>query len=271
MANGVNSSLDTQVSSNLLSPKIKIVWYLEKIAFFVPLIIGLFIISLLLPQNSIELFLAAAFALVVPYLYVHFKYARFSYALREKDLIIRKGIIERIDYVVPYDKIQNVTISRNTYEVLFGLATLHIETAAHFVVEKDITIPGVSNYHDLTNQLIVMSKKARDIETKHADSQEIIVNELKGLNEKLGAIAERLHKNAEIITKNTLALEDIKTKQINVESTPKENVSELLTEIHKKIQEINVPAPQIETVIKSSSNAQLRKIRKRKTKTSKRR
>ena len=136
MANGVNSPLDAQVTSNLLSPKIKIVWYLEKIALFVPIIIGLFIASLLLPQNSIELFLVAIAALIIPYLYVHFKYARFSYALREKDLIIRKGIIERLDYIVPYDKIQNVTISRNTYEVLFGLATLHIETAAHFVVEK---------------------------------------------------------------------------------------------------------------------------------------
>ena len=29
MANGVNSPLDAQVTSNLLSPKIKIVWYLE--------------------------------------------------------------------------------------------------------------------------------------------------------------------------------------------------------------------------------------------------
>src|SRR4030095_13907738 len=128
-----------------LDQKIKVRWYLERVALLIPVLAFLYAFLYLLPYRPIDgpeldvfFALTVIASFVSAYAYVELRYRKFVYALREKDFLIQKGIIEKSRYLIPYEKIQNVTVSRDALDVLLGLGKLHIETAAHVIVENDI-------------------------------------------------------------------------------------------------------------------------------------
>ncbi|WP_416839143.1 PH domain-containing protein [Haloferax sp. DFSO52] len=56
-------------------------------------------------------------------------YERFEYELTEDTLDIQSGVFSRRNREIPYRRIQNVDISRNVAQRLFGLAAVDLETA----------------------------------------------------------------------------------------------------------------------------------------------
>ncbi|WP_411968185.1 PH domain-containing protein [Haloferax sp. YSSS75] len=56
-------------------------------------------------------------------------YERFEYELTDDTLDIRSGVFSRRNREIPYRRIQNVDISRNVAQRLFGLAAVDLETA----------------------------------------------------------------------------------------------------------------------------------------------
>ncbi|HSB47255.1 MAG TPA: PH domain-containing protein [Candidatus Bilamarchaeum sp.] len=152
-----------------LSPKIKARWLLERLVGLVPLLAASAVLIYLLNVQQVQvdpayyalLALAIGAMALAAYGEVELRYRKFVYALREKDFLIQKGVIEKIRYVIPYEKIQNVTVSRDFIDIALGLGTLHIETAAHVYVENDIVLPGISNEENLVNELVQRSKLAK--------------------------------------------------------------------------------------------------------------
>lgn len=65
----------------------------------------------------------------------------FGYAERETDLYIRKGLMFRSLTVVPYGRMQVVTVNSGPLERRFGLATVTLQTASSMT---DATIPGLA-------------------------------------------------------------------------------------------------------------------------------
>jgi membrane protein YdbS with pleckstrin-like domain len=182
-----------------LNPRIKIRWYLEKVAVLAPLLGGLYIIMYLLTyddpggigtMDEVIFVLAAIACLAIAYIYVEVRFRKFVYALREKDFLIQKGVVERIRYVIPYEKIQNVTVSRDLLEQALGLGTLHIETAAHVIVENDILLPGVSNQENLVTELVTRSREAKAPGIATPETVASLLNdmlaELRGIRSELG-------------------------------------------------------------------------------------
>jgi len=71
------------------------------------------------------LWLVPALLLVAPY------YRSISYELREHELVERKGIITRVENLVPYRMVTNMRARRGPLDRLLGLGTLEIHTAGY--------------------------------------------------------------------------------------------------------------------------------------------
>ncbi|MEW6721840.1 MAG: PH domain-containing protein [Candidatus Micrarchaeota archaeon] len=153
-----------------LDPRIRIRWFLWRLILLLPIFAALYVLFYVaLPalghpagiQHDVIFWLLAIASVALNALFISLRYRKFVYALREKDLIIQRGIVEKLRYVVPYEKIQNVTVSRDFIDVLLGTGTLHIETAAHMVLDNEIRLPGIQNDSDLVNELVARSKAAK--------------------------------------------------------------------------------------------------------------
>ncbi|MDO8472032.1 MAG: PH domain-containing protein [bacterium] len=80
-----------------------------------------------LQNNAVYLvLLLLASAVIYPIL----KRATFSYALEDDYLTVRQGIITRQERHIPYNVIQNIIISRNLDDLIFGLVTITVENAS---------------------------------------------------------------------------------------------------------------------------------------------
>jgi membrane protein YdbS with pleckstrin-like domain len=182
-----------------LDPRIKVRWFVGRLLLLIPIFAAVyFLLYIVLPSlgflssvtHDIVFILTLIASLALSYAFVTLRYQKFVYAMREKDFLIQRGIIEKIRYVVPYEKIQNVTVSRDLVDVMLGMGTLHIETAAHMILDNEISLPGIPNDSNLVNELIAASRKAKQEESGvEAGSEKAllsdIISELKGLRSDL--------------------------------------------------------------------------------------
>lgn len=112
--------------------------------------------------------LASEITVVVLILFFAFHYVDiilkqkyYGYALREKDILYRRGYIVNRVTVIPFNRIQHASISRSFLDKIFGIASLKIYTAGGS--GSDISIPGL--LPDLAKQLNqALSKKVSEDE-----------------------------------------------------------------------------------------------------------
>ncbi|MBI5223933.1 PH domain-containing protein [Candidatus Micrarchaeota archaeon] len=180
-----------------LDSKIRIRWYVEKTILLIPGIVFLFALTYFLPSEyqgyvQLSIFIGGIIVLTIPLVMAELHYQKFVYALREKDFLIQKGIIEKIRYVIPYEKIQDVTVSRDLVDVLLGLGTLNIETAALKGIKNEISLPGISNDASLVSEIIEKIQDARNgqkVEKEYMPKMEAelekIVRELQEIKESI--------------------------------------------------------------------------------------
>jgi len=88
--------------------------------------------------------IAAAVALgagAVAELFVRRRVRAWSYAEREDDLLVQRGVLFSRLSVVPYGRMQFIDVTAGPVERSFGLATVRLHTAA---AASDARIPGLS-------------------------------------------------------------------------------------------------------------------------------
>jgi uncharacterized protein len=88
--------------------------------------------------------IAAAVALGIGALMLVFVSRRvraWSYAERDEDLLVRRGVLFSRLSVVPYGRMQFIDVTAGPIERSFGLATVRLHTAA---AASDARIPGLS-------------------------------------------------------------------------------------------------------------------------------
>lgn len=85
-----------------------------------------------------------------------------GYAMRERDIIFKKGWIWRSSTIVPFNRIQHTEIDQGPIERIFGLSKLKIFTAGGS--SSDLKIPGL--LPDTANRLkdYIQLKVGRDEE-----------------------------------------------------------------------------------------------------------
>ncbi|MBZ9631542.1 PH domain-containing protein [Salegentibacter sp. LM13S] len=64
-----------------------------------------------------------------------------GYAIRERDVIYKRGYIFSKATVIPYNRVQHASISRGVWDKVLGISSLNIFTAGGS--GSDITIPGL--------------------------------------------------------------------------------------------------------------------------------
>ncbi len=66
----------------------------------------------------------------------------YGYALRERDILYRRGFFINTTTVVPFNRIQHVSISRDLFDKLFDIASIQVFTAGGS--GSDLSIPGLA-------------------------------------------------------------------------------------------------------------------------------
>ncbi len=65
----------------------------------------------------------------------------YGYALREKDILYRRGFFVNSTTIVPFNRIQHVSISRDVFDKLLNIASIQVFTAGGS--GSDLSIPGL--------------------------------------------------------------------------------------------------------------------------------
>ena len=158
-----------------LDSRIRIRWFFRWAIILFPLLAAIFFgVYVLLPEYGFAfathyetLFLFFTILLIISLVLTdELNYRRYTYLLMPNELIIEKGIVEKIRYIVPYEKMQNVTVSRDIMDRILGLCTLHIDTAGHDGQGSSIIIPGISENLQLDKKIRELSKAAREHRTE---------------------------------------------------------------------------------------------------------
>ena len=185
-----------------LSPKAKLKWALNYILIVLVILIisyfGATIIEELLSLKEGILFnsvLLLSILILIPYLlYIEVKYRRFRYSLGDKEIMIKKGIINISEVVVPYERIQNINSEIDLVSNILGIATIKIETAGSKVDESEIELPGIENPQEFMSFIMSKVEKIREKPEKVVENKqkiELISEEIKSIKDMVSSISQR--------------------------------------------------------------------------------
>lgn len=97
-------------------------------------------------------------ALLVPYC------GTIRYALDERELTVRMGLLTKTEKSVPYDKVTNVELKRGIWDRLLGLGTLQVHTAGYSQqVNAEATLSGLDEW-EAVRQQVLDRVRARQVE-----------------------------------------------------------------------------------------------------------
>lgn len=125
-----------------LNPRVQLVWLLGVVITAAILAIAATAIAWYLEYPFVETGLGVALIVVligVPYTII--KYRIWGFIVREDSLYLQRGVLVRVQTVVPYVRIQHVDTSRSPLERLTSLASSVIYTAGSR--GADVSIPGL--------------------------------------------------------------------------------------------------------------------------------
>ena len=124
------------------SPRLLLVRRLEVLAVTLPAALAVGILgatsSVLEGLLGAAVVLAAGASMLV---FVARRVRAWSYAERDEDLLVRRGVLFSRLSVVPYGRMQFIDVTAGPIERSFGLATVRLHTAA---AASDARIPGLS-------------------------------------------------------------------------------------------------------------------------------
>jgi putative membrane protein len=78
---------------------------------------------------------------------------RFRYTVGEDEIVIESGILNRQRRVIPYDRVQDVSIERRLLARLFGTAKVRIETGGSAADEGSLDMVALDEAHALRDRL----------------------------------------------------------------------------------------------------------------------
>ncbi len=192
-----------------LDPKVKILWAFKTIILVI--CVWLFISGIsphVFPDGLFGvpitlfpfMFLMLAGVILVPYLiWVELKYRNYTYYISETEITIRRGILHIDRIAIPFEKVQNVNVSRPILERILGLANIKVETAGTNPNEAEGIIPGINNYQELINQILEKvehnhTDALKRPATKQLSTEEKLIEEISALNAELHTLREHISK-----------------------------------------------------------------------------
>lgn len=132
------------VSFHPVSPKQRSKSVLSISLFFVLLVIigGVYFYYSIANWVSIVAATVVGLFFIIQYLDAILRQRYYGYAIREHDLLYRRGYLVTKLTAIPFNRIQHVEVSQNILDKLFKIASLNVYTAGGS--GSDISIPGLS-------------------------------------------------------------------------------------------------------------------------------
>ncbi|AWI26547.1 PH domain-containing protein [Flavobacterium pallidum] len=107
-------------------------------------------------EYQMEISLAYVVFTIILLLFLRFGFKKKAYAFREHDVIFRRGVIATNTIVIPYNRVQHVSLHEGFISRMFGLAKVEIFTAGGG--SSDIEIPGIEKVEAENIKQLLMGK-----------------------------------------------------------------------------------------------------------------
>lgn len=78
---------------------------------------------------------------------------RFTYRVAEREIVIESGILHRQRRVIPFDRVQDISIERGLLARIFGTARVKVETGGSAADEGDLDMIGLADAHALRDRI----------------------------------------------------------------------------------------------------------------------
>ncbi|MFW5955535.1 MAG: PH domain-containing protein [Rhodothermales bacterium] len=132
-----------------LHPSIRTVWRIKLAAFWAFVFVAILVYEIVqwLSTGNIWLvpgsraFLVALVAGVIVVLVPRLRYRYWRYELRDDELFLERGILNRVRTIVPLRRIQHIDVSQDILEREFDLGKLIVHTAG--TRSSDVVLPGL--------------------------------------------------------------------------------------------------------------------------------
>ncbi|MEM4366656.1 MAG: PH domain-containing protein [Candidatus Anstonellales archaeon] len=180
-----------------LDPKIRIKMLLPVLIIVFVIVLASAILGSLKILNVPPFYIALLCLLILipAIIYVEIYYRRFEVHIEKDKIIVKKGIVLRKNIMIPFDKIQDVTIEKNIVEHLLGIGIVKIETAGTNPLESEGIIDGISNYREFASMLIEASRAERaESEIERMDGISLLAQEMEMLREEIRKLNESIKK-----------------------------------------------------------------------------
>jgi len=126
-----------------LNPRIRLVWGVGVLALAAVLGVGVGVADRFALGIGAWIAIAVGLAvLAVGVVYVLVKYRVWRFEVREDDLYLERGVLTRVNTVVPFVRVQHVDTQRGPIERAAGLSSVVVYTAGSR--GADVTIPGLT-------------------------------------------------------------------------------------------------------------------------------
>jgi len=112
-------------------------------------------------ENSSIIGIAYVVLLLITFLFTRMSFKKKAFAFRNHDVLFRYGIIATNTVVIPYNRVQHVSLHEGVVSRYFGLATVQIFTAGGS--SSDIEIPGIQKEQAENIKQLLMGKIQKEL------------------------------------------------------------------------------------------------------------
>lgn len=164
-----------EIQYTRVSPKYLRIMMFNRVLTFSILAIGFLILNYLIDDNfqylsTFFLIWTLLFSLVLIYGYFHF--FSLAFALREKDIVFKRGVLVLKTTIIPFNRIQHVALNQGLLMRWMGLSNLKIFTAGGST--SDLTISGLTS--EIAESIKIHITTAVSEEKSLVSEEDILVN-----------------------------------------------------------------------------------------------
>lgn len=140
-----------------LDPRVRIVWAVSVVVTAVVVgVVGVGVGVVWLGYGPVPGIVLGVGVLVLGAVHMELRYRIWRFEVRDEELFIRRGVITRVETLVPYVRVQHVDTRRGPVERTVGLGSVVVYTAGSR--GSDVTIPGLTR-----DRAEALQRKLRDL------------------------------------------------------------------------------------------------------------
>ncbi|MHA1156469.1 MAG: PH domain-containing protein [Candidatus Heimdallarchaeota archaeon] len=88
-------------------------------------------------------------------IYLSYYYKSMIYQLKENEMIVQRGVFNKIEKNVPFRAVTNLAVFRSLFDRMFGIGTIRLHTAGYSGTPlPEENIEGLVNYQEVYDKLI---------------------------------------------------------------------------------------------------------------------